>query len=36
MKSEIFYTKAYKEIETNLVNFLNEYPDFLSKNTVLI
>jgi len=34
MKSEIFYTKAYKEIETNLVNFLNEYPDFLSKNTV--
>lgn len=34
MKSEIFYTNAYKEIENKLVTFLNCYPDFLSKDTI--
>jgi len=34
MKSEIFYTDSYKEIEKKIKNFLNGYPDFLSKDTV--
>ena len=34
MTSEIFYTKAYKKIESNIRSFLNKYPDFLSKDTV--
>lgn len=34
MKSEIFYTNAYKKIESKISSFLNEYPDFLSKDTV--
>ena len=34
MKSEIFYTNAYKKIESNINSFLNGYPDFLSNDTV--
>lgn len=34
MKSEIFYTDVYKEVEGKIKSFLNEYPDFLSKDTV--
>lgn len=34
MKSEIFYTNAYKKIEGKIRSFLNKYPDFLSKDTV--
>ena len=34
MKSEIFYTDAYKEIEGKIKNFLNRYPDFLSRDTI--
>jgi len=34
MKSEIFYTDSYKKIEEKIKNFLNRYPDFLSKDTV--
>lgn len=34
MKSEIFYTGAYKEVESRINSFLNKYPDFLSKATV--
>lgn len=34
MKSEIFYTTAYKKIEKKISSFLNGYPDFLSEDTV--
>jgi len=34
MKSAIFYTDSYKKIENKIKNFLNGYPDFLSKDTV--
>jgi len=34
MKSEIFYTKSHKKIESKIKSFLNEYPDFLSGDTV--
>ncbi len=34
MKSEIFYTDSYKLIEDKIKVFLNQYPDFLSKDTV--
>lgn len=34
MKSEIFYSNFYKSIENKIKNFLNEYPDFLSRDTV--
>lgn len=32
-KSQIFYTKKYKAIETAIVSFLNSQPDFLSAQT---
>jgi len=35
MKSEIFYTEAYKKIESEIKNFLNKYPDFLSNDTAI-
>lgn len=34
MKSQIFYTNAYKKIESKIESFLNKYPDFLSEDTV--
>lgn len=34
MKSEIFYTNAYKNIESKIKSFLNKYPDFLGKDTI--
>jgi len=34
MKSEIFYTSLYKEIQNRIVDFLNRYPDFLSVDTI--
>jgi hypothetical protein len=34
VKSEIFYTGAYKKVESSINSFLNKYPDFLSKSTV--
>jgi len=34
MKSKIFYTNAYKKIESKIISFLNAYPDFLSEDTV--
>ena len=34
MKSNIFYTDIYKEIESKLKGFLNVYPEFLTKDTV--
>lgn len=34
MKSEIFYTNAYKNIESKIKSFLNRYPDFLGKDTI--
>ena len=34
MKSKVFYSKAYEKIETKIASFLNEYPDFLSTDTV--
>jgi len=34
MKSEIFYTNAYKKTERNINTFLKGYPDFLSADTV--
>lgn len=34
MKSQIFYTNTYKEIENKIKSFLNGYPDFLSMDTV--
>lgn len=34
MRSELFYTDSYKGIENRIADFLNEYPDFLSKDTV--
>jgi len=34
MKSQIFYGDAYKAIEDNLKSFFNNYPDFLTKDTV--
>jgi len=34
VKSEIFYTNAYKKIESKISSFLNKYPDFLSKDTI--
>ncbi len=34
MKSQIFYTDMYKEIENRIITFLNEYPDFLSASTI--
>lgn len=34
MKSQIFYTDAYKKIEGKIKEFLNRHPDFLSKATV--
>jgi len=34
VKSEIFYTNAYKNIEGKIKTFLNRYPDFLGKDTI--
>lgn len=34
MMSDIFHTNTYKNIENNIKNFLNDYPDFLSKDTI--
>ena len=34
MKSQIFYTNAYQKLEAKIKGFLNEYPDFLSEDTV--
>lgn len=34
MKSEIFYTNAYKNIESKIKSFLNKYPDFLGRDTI--
>jgi len=34
MKSQIFYTNAYKNIESKIQSFLNKYPDFLGEDTV--
>jgi len=34
MKSEIFYNGTYKDIEDKIKSFINEYPDFLSNDTV--
>ena len=34
MKSPIFHTRAYEEIEGKLKAFLNSYPDFLTSDTV--
>jgi len=33
MKSSIFYTKKYEQIETRTKEFLNNHPDFLSPST---
>ncbi|MFQ5906407.1 MAG: hypothetical protein ACE5JA_07530, partial [bacterium] len=34
MKSELFYTKAYEGIESEIKDFLNGYHDFLSRDTI--
>ena len=34
MKSQIFYTNTYDNIESKVQSFLNEYPDFLGADTV--
>jgi len=34
MKSRIFYTKTYKLIEDKIKKFLNNYPPFLTKDTI--
>lgn len=34
MKSSLFYTNTYKKIENKIKNFLNGYPDFLTKDTI--
>jgi hypothetical protein len=34
MKSEIFYTNIYKEIQSKIIDFLNKYRDFLSLDTI--
>jgi len=34
MKSEIFYTKGFNDIELKIKNFLNDYRDFLSEDTI--
>jgi hypothetical protein len=34
MKSEIFYTNSYKNIENKIKSFLNKYPAFLNRDTV--
>ena len=34
MKSQIFHTNAYKNIESKIKGFLNGYPDFLSEDTI--
>jgi len=34
MKSKIFYTNAYKQVEIKIKSFLNSYPDFLGRDTV--
>jgi hypothetical protein len=34
MKSEVFYTNAFMNIEAKIKAFLNGYPDFLGKDTV--
>ena len=34
MRSEIFHTHAYAEIETKIERFLNGYPEFLGTDTV--
>lgn len=34
MKSQMFYTHLYRRIQTKIQNFLNQYPDFLSADTV--
>ena len=34
MKSRIFYTQGYKDVENKIKVFLNEYPDFLSESTI--
>jgi hypothetical protein len=33
-KSKIFYTDAYKKIETDIVRFVNSHKDFMSEATV--
>lgn len=35
MKSKIFYTDSYRKIENEIKSFLNKYPDFLTKDTIL-
>jgi len=34
MKSKLFYSEAFIEIEKRIVKFLNSHPDLLSKDTV--
>lgn len=34
MKSEIFYTNTYEELESEIKDFLNGYADFLTEDTV--
>lgn len=34
MKSELFYTDAYKDVEKRIRTFLNKHPNFLGVNTV--
>lgn len=34
LKSQIFYTNAYKDIEERIKEILNGCPDFLGENTV--
>ncbi len=34
MKREIFYANSYKEIENKIKSFLNNYLEFLTKDTV--
>lgn len=35
MKSQIFHTSVYKNLESKIENFLNKYPDFLGEDTVM-
>jgi hypothetical protein len=35
VKSQIFYTNAYKKIEREIKDLLDKYPDFLSKDTAV-
>lgn len=35
MRSKIFYSNIYKQIEKKIKHFLNNYPDFLTPDTIL-